>query len=289
MSEQTQIELEDTEINIDAEPTEPTEDVEDFEVEEEATDNQEAEKSTQDNSSDDEYVPVDDPAIQKRINNLYKQVKMSDSRNQMKDEMLEKAMQRIEELESRFAKTDEAQAETLLMERLREARDEGDDDSYDKIQQELIDFRANKIIEQKLAKQQKQPIVNYDAEAKYVTEMAMETLPNGDLARPWLHPDHPKYNDVIGRAAQLAVEYDGNDPYMVNKIMTQIDKEMAGNAMTQKKNTNNRAPDPMQGTNLTNNSTRSKIKLSKEEVAMAKKLGMSPEKYAQGKKMTGLV
>ena len=89
------------------------------------------------------------PEQQRKFNDLYKQVKMSDARNKMLADMNQKALDKIDELEKRFSQTDHAEAERILTSRLKEARESGDEDKADKIFQELIDFKVDSRLNKK--------------------------------------------------------------------------------------------------------------------------------------------
>ena len=123
------------------------------------------------------------PEQQEKFNDLYKQVKMSDARNQLKDQMLEKAMAKIDELEKRFSQTDQAEAEKVLKSRLQEARDEGDVDKEIAIFQELAELKKGA---QEKPKEQPKSNLPDDPETRYVVALAQETDDNGALIRPWL-------------------------------------------------------------------------------------------------------
>ena len=80
------------------------------------------------NNNEDQFDPrsqrveFDTPEQQAKFNDVYKQMKQSDARNQMLLEMLQKQQDQLDSMSSRFEKTDNAQAEKVLMERLERAQ-----------------------------------------------------------------------------------------------------------------------------------------------------------------------
>lgn len=222
------------------------------------------------------------PEQQEKFNDLYKQVKMSDARNQMKDQMLEKAMAKIEELEKRFSQTDQAEAEKILKTRLQEARDEGDMDKEFKILDEIMDFRRSQK-EQPKTKEQPKVEIPDDPETRYVVGLAQETDERGQPLRPWLVETHPRYKTMLTQATIIAneMELEGKE-FSLPQLMKTLDERM-------NKKPNTRSPDPM-GANLTSNKNANNIKpkLSNAEKAIAAKLGMSEADYLDGKLTYGV-
>lgn len=243
---------------------------------------QEQPANQQDDFDPKERVDIADPKVQRKFNDIYKQMKMSDARNQMLSKMNEKALEKISELESRFSQTDHAEAERVLNLRFKEARESGDDEKADKILQEIVDFR----IDSKLKKiEPKAPVVPQpaldDPDVQTVVAMAQETDIRGNLLRPWIAEGHPAHKNAMKLAGALALEVNAEMGYVdVGEVMRRMDDAMKPKATPQG---NSRAPDPMRG-NLTNNSAKGKLKLSSQELAAAHKLGVKPEDYLKWKR-----
>jgi hypothetical protein len=227
-------------------------------------------------------VEFSTPEQQKKFNDIYKQARMSDARNKMQEAMLQKAMEKISDLESRFSQTDQAEAERILTSRLKEARDSGDEDKADKILQEIIDFRVDRKIS---AKQPEKPIaVNPadDADVQTVVSLATETDERGAPVRPWIAQGHPKHNEAMKLAGALALQVQAELGYTdVAEVFRRMDDAMKPKAAQPQGNS--RAADPMRG-NLTNRPTQGKIKLSPAELNAAQKLGVKPEDYLKWKR-----
>lgn len=272
------------EPEVEAEVAQPeTQETEQAEVSEQP----EAQDSAQQEQEFDprQRVEFSTPEQQKKFNDLYKQVKMSDARGKMKDAMIEKALAEIDELKSRFAQTDQAEAERILTQRLKEAREAGDEEKADKIFQEIVDFKVDSKL--KTVVQPKISEINPGDEAniKTVVQLARETDENGVPLRPWIADNHPQHANAMKLAQATALTVNAELGYVdVAEVFRRMDDAMKPKAAAPKAPAgNSRAPDPMRG-NLTNRPTQGKIKLSPQEMAAAQKLGVKPEDYLKWKR-----
>lgn len=225
------------------------------------------------------------PEQQQKFDYIYKQTKMSDQRNQMLTDMLQQATKRIEEVESRFKQTDSAEAERILISKIKGARDIGDDASEFAATRELAEFIADKKISEKInyQPQYQAPPVN-PADIKYTEEFMYAADESGNLVRPWIQDGHPGQAEAIQFIEQAKQKYLG-DPYALPKTLAELDNYMRGKPqLTQQKtppsSPNTRAPSPMAGGNLTNNTGKTTIKMTRQELEIAKKLGVDPKRYA---------
>lgn len=220
------------------------------------------------------------PDQQKKFNDVYKQMRMSDARNKMLMDVNQKALDKIADLESRFQQTDHAEAERILTSRLKEARESGDEDKADKILQEIIDFR----VDSKLKSPKSEPIKVKpidDPDVVEIVNFAKEEDANGNLLRPWISAEHPNHANAMKLAGSLALQVNADLGFVdVGEVMRRMDDAMKAKPRVQ---TNTRSPDPMRA-NLTNQSPRGKIKLSPQELAAAEKLGVKPEDYLKWKR-----
>lgn len=220
------------------------------------------------------------PEQQRKFNDLYKQVKMSDARNKMLADMNQKALDKIDELEKRFSQTDHAEAERILTSRLKEARESGDEDKADKIFQELIDFKVDSRLNKKQPEKPKPVDAMADPDVRTVVRFAQETDASGNLLRPWIDARSPQHANAMKMAGAIAVSVDSEFGYVdIPEVMRRMDEAMKPKPTQQG---NSRAPDPMRG-NLTNGSSKGKMKLSPQELAAAQKLGVKPEDYLKWK------
>ena len=271
-------------VEVKSEDIAPHEEIEiipEPEAQEEAPET-EAEQEKEFNPRTDK-VDFSTPEQQEKFNYIYKQVKQSDARNQMLMDMLETATQKIGDLEGRFTQTDEADAKGILVNKIKHARSEGNDEAEISAIEELAEFLAEKKVQkvnkpavaevEKFAPQKAQ-------ETQYIQNLMTETDIRGDLVRPWLNENDPKFYNAINELEKISVKYIG-DPFALQKSLADLDI-----VMTQKKEppknppTQTRAPNPMQGGNLTNHKPKATIKLTKAELDIAKKLGVDPKRYA---------
>lgn len=228
-----------------------------------------------------ERVEITDPKVQAKLNNLYKQTKMSDARNKLMLDANMQLLSKVEELEKRFSQTDHAEAERILTSRLKEARAEGDEEKELKILNELVDYRADAKINQRVAKQKPtaEPI-QADPEVRYVLELAEEKDDSGQVMRPWLNQSHPQFKSATIQAEMIGQRlFAENGEIDIPTVMQELDKAMAKRP-TQRPQA--RQPDPMAG-NLTNRNSAPKLKLSPDEAAICAKLGIKPEAYLANK------
>lgn len=237
-------------------------------------------------------VDFSTPEQEAKFNHVYKQMKMSDSRNQLLNEMLQKQQQRLDDLETRFKNTDSADAEKMLMNKIRSARDSGDDAAEISALNELVEFKADKKILENSHKvqQSQQSQNNYETQsANYVASLMQETDIEGKTIRPYLYEGHPDFENSISMLDNISQKYAG-DPQAVPKSLAELDQFMKAK-MTNKQtpsNPSSRTPNPMQGGNLTNVNKKTTIKMTRAESDMLNKLNkslppgekISPQRYA---------
>lgn len=229
-----------------------------------------------------ERVEITDPKVQKKFNHIYKQMKASDTRNQMYMDLLERQQKEIDEMKARFSQTDTAEAERVLLGRMKEASETGDEEKAHKIMLELIDLRAeNKMKSLQQPKEIKKQIPEYDPDVQTVVKYAQEADASGNPLRPWLVQGHPQHENAMRLAGAVAMQVNADLGYVdVEEVFTRMDEAMKKKAAPQ---TSTRAPEPMRG-GLTNNQTRGKIKLSPQELAICQKMNVKPEEYVKWKR-----
>lgn len=220
-----------------------------------------------------------------RFKTVEAQRNAGDARNRMLMDLLEKQQERLDAIEGKFKQEETAYAEKTLLERLKSANDEGDTDAIAKAVDDLVKFRtdANKIIEKKPQKVNEKPL-ELDPDYQFVQELASETDDTGQPLRPWLLTEGPQTEVLVKKAEEIARDLyarNPNDPYIVAKVFKELDKEMAKQSTKQRPQT--RVPDPMQGSNLTQQQGRGGIKLSDKEREIARKLGVDPKRYLERK------
>lgn len=282
-------------VNLSEAPdTEQSE--QEIEVTEDTSVEDSSETETSQEESDDtdgfdpkERVEISDPKVRMKFNHLYKQMKMSDKRNTLYWDLIQKQQQELENIKSRFEQTDQADAEKILRTKLKEARDIGDDEAADKIMEDIVDFRLEKKLQEKLPKITKPvkpeiPEQFNTPEGQELLSFAYETNESGELAHGWMDSAHPQHQ----RALKLTALYRDEVEKELGEVdVTEVLKRVSANINKPVKQVtkplgNNRAPDPL-GRGLTNNSGKGKLNLSSEEMAICKKLGVNPEEYRKWK------
>lgn len=225
-------------------------------------------------------VDFSTPEQEAKFNYVYKQVKMSDARNAMLTEMLQTQQSQLDDLKTRFSNTDSADAEKMLFNKIKSARDSGDDAAEFAALNELVEFKADKKISAFKPQPQQPPQINN--ETQYITGLIQETDDSGAPLRPWLQEGHPDFMTAVNLLeTKISPQFKG-DPLYLQKSMYELDQIMR-NKMTDtppKQQAQTRTPNPMQGSNLTNVTKKPTIKMTRQELDIARKLGVDPKKYA---------
>lgn len=270
MSEETEVEV--TDIPDQADIEVPLEDLPQDEPEEQKTFNPKTDK-----------VDFDKPEQQERFNEVYRQLKKSDQRNAMLTDFLSEAVKKMDELsgvtkeiKNKENLQQEQDAENILIKKLRDAHEEGDNDTFVKTLRELQSFEVNrtaeKIFEQKVNEYTQKERAEVDDSAKYVESLMSEKDDTGNFRRPWLQENHPDFQEAIKELAVISLKYK-DDPQILQKSLNDLDKSM-GSPMTktEEPKPQTRAPNPMQGSNLTNHKPKGTIKMTRAEADILKKL-----------------
>jgi len=226
---------------------------------------------------------------QKRFNNLYKQVKMGDEKNDaLRAENaklvkhFEGALDRIDAIESKGTETEYTSAMDRLKDDRKVARDEGDEDKIDEINDSIADLKA----EQTLKKEEKrdnsisltpepppQSGINLTAEeSNHFNNKMWESNADGDLTRPWLHEGDDKYNDCLVETQKIMDEFAADDkplsiPVMINRLDKVMKYEVGDSG------------EILSGGNLTTSNNNEKVNYSEEQKYSAKKLGINSKEF----------
>lgn len=256
------------------------------------------------------FVDIEDPAVQKRFNRLYKQVKASDEANRLLREHianLEKSFSQIQQqqqvVQERFVSQEVQQARNFLQSEYQSAIDAGDFQRQQAIQQQWIlleaEVKAQEILKQQNAQpKDKYPPTNinqtvdqYDIpqdEAVYIDAWMNEKSPSGVVVREWAQPNHALFNAALAEAENVF-----KSPLWANKSvqerMAEVDRRM-GLVKPVKQS----APQVL-SSNLKTSPKRDDIKLTpqEEQIAIRMRLGKTPqesiERYkAQKRQMRGM-
>lgn len=231
-------------------------------------------------------VEFSTPEQQEKFNYMYKQTKMSDTRNQMLTNLLQEQQKQLDELKGRFSKTDSADAEHVLVNKIMAARDAGDPSAEMNATKEMVEFLADKKISEKVnnsPSKSANPVSAESPDSLYVISLMNETDDGGQPARPYLREGDPNFENALNTLESIKNKYMG-DPYALPKAMSELHQlmmpKMTQTAPNQPRPVQSRAPNPLQGGNLTNHKPQTTIKMTRQELEIAKKLGVDPKRYA---------
>lgn len=232
-------------------------------------------------------VEFDKPEQQERFNEVYRQLKKSDQRNAMLTDFLQNAVKELEEvrgftneLKTEKATQQEQEAENVLVQKLRNAHEEGDNETFVKTLKELQTFgvrrEAEKIFDQKVNELTNQERQTEQKQAEFVAQAMKERAPDGSFIRPWLQEEDPRFGQTLYQIQRIAKKYE-NDPDILVKTLKDLDQVMGGQMKEEEppkttQNPQSRAPNPMQGSNLTNHKPKGTIKMTRAEADILKKL-----------------
>lgn len=240
-----------------------------------------------------EFVETDDPKVLARINDLYGQVKKSDTRNQMiiqHNQMLEaklaEALERMDKTERTYKDTQSNNVESEIKTKLKAAREDGDYDTVDKLENDLLELKLERRLADKFPKiQEKTPqqqALTPEQEqaikaAYYVESLSQERDAQGNFVRPYLYDWHPDNEKASKMAESIRGELlsAGKTPDAAT-IMRILDDRML------KKPSATRGV-PNLRDDMGVNRDKTTIKLTAQEVNIARKMGITPESYAKQK------
>ena len=231
------------------------------------------------------------PEQQAKFNDVYKQMKNSDTRNAMLTELLEKTVERLDAMEGRQRNEEQNAAEQVLLSEIMSANEDGDVEKLTKTIGDLTKFRTDGL-KDGLKKEIIQEIVNKnEADKKRDAASVMDFMErqndDGTYQYPWMQEDHPGFGEFLSKASKIGAkleESEPDDPNLVYKVMERTNQEMMNwDAPKPEPKPQERTPDPMAGSNLTQQVPRNKIKMSPQEMEIARRLNVDPKKYAAHK------
>jgi len=243
-----------------------------------------------------EFVKTDDPKVIERINDLYGQVKKSDSRNQMilehnriMEEKLAEYQDKLSKLERNTQDTASNKVETELKAALRTAREENDYDAIETIEDKLLDLRVERRLADKMPKpepkappkvdpQQQQFEAQYLRNAAYLEVLGQEKDASGSPIRGYLFNNHPDNAKALELFESIPKEFAAAGKQAdIKTIMDVLDERIRGKKPKQQYSVlsgddNEAAP-------------RTVVRLTQAEINVAKNMGITPERYARQKQL----
>lgn len=195
-------------------------------------------------TSNDERVELS-PEQQKRFNQIYRQVKILENENkeyksvaQQQFEAIEALRQSQEQVVSHLQNKDYADVEAQLKQQRKQARENGDYDALDEINDRLEEIRIKKLAAQNTPKQEKQikpRVTNASEAASYaasqnaitaeeqsvIAAWQEEVSDTGESVRPWAFASDPRY-----QAALIESRAVFTNPNFANKSVAEKLKEV---------------------------------------------------------------
>ena len=189
-----------------------------------------------------EEVEMDGPT-QDRFNRIYRQMKTAKddvSRQERDIELMREHNQRLEE---RLNKREQEQANLQrdqnianLEQQYSQALEEGDNAKAASINRQMIQEQT-KVHEQPettVPSKAEKPVS--DVDAQYLTHWQNEVAEDGYFERPWIQPNHPKFN-YSRQLIQTVYAYPGWEGATLQQVLTRVDEIMDAES-TQNINTN---------------------------------------------------
>lgn len=234
-----------------------------------------------------EFVETDDPKIKERINDLYRQVKGADSRNQMiieHNRLMEQKLAEYEEKVNQLEKQTKIEitnkVETELKTRLRVAREEHDLDTIEQIEDKLQGLRDEKLksslaplpLKSTPNPAQKEFDQRMVHNAAYLQNLSEEKDAVGNLKRPYLYDWHPDNHKAVELFQSIPQEFAAAGKQADMKTIIEVlDERMQGKkrqAVGVLSGNDDDIPD------------RKTIRLTQEQLYVANRMGLTKEQYA---------
>ena len=239
-----------------------------------------------------EFVKTDDPKVQDRIDDLYRQAKGSDARNQMIMEhnrqleaRLAEYAEKVNQIERNTQNANSTKVEEEIGSAIKTAWEEGDFEKASTLNAKLLDLKVEKLKEEKPQErvqrpnpQQQQIDMQVVHNAKYLEFVSQEKDPQGQLARPYLYDWHPDNRKAVELFESIPKEFAATGKQADMKTIIEVlDERMRGKKPKQQTSVlgggENDAP------------ARQIVKLTAEEARVAKLMGIKPEAYARQKQL----
>lgn len=241
-----------------------------------------------------EFVQTDDPKVQERIDDLYRQVKGSDSRNQMIIEhnrqleaRLAEYAEKVNQMERSTKQANSTKVEEEIGLAIKTAWEEGDFEKAATLNAKLLDLKVEKLKDEKIPQEKVVQRPNpqqqaYEAQllkdAAYMEIISQERDAKGNLVRGYLFNGHPDNERAVDILEKVRYEFaSAGKQANIKTILDVVDERIRGkkpsHAATVLGGGENDAP------------VRNVIKLTAEEVRVAKLMGIKPEAYARQKQL----
>jgi hypothetical protein len=248
------------------------------------------------NKGTDEKVAMA-PDVQEKFNKIYKEAKTAKERAALLEAHTLKLQEATARLQNRLDEAEKRDAVADLKSQLRTARDQGDDDAVEKLQDKLTEIMVEAKLEKKIKPAQQQQVQQQDmqqaalqlsqSESRITTKWANEVDDDGEYLRPWAVTDtHPKSAVAADYLADLLQNEEYADLTIKEKLA--LVDEKYGRKTQVKRNVN-----AVGEGSLTKATEKTDIKLTPDEQRVAYRMfsklskGEAEKAYLEGKKLTG--
>lgn len=260
------------------------------------------------------FVQTDEPEVQKRINELYKNEKVANEKAiLLQDELRRIAdnaeqrenflLEKLNKIEGRYIEQDDEAALSSLRLQYNEAIQNMDYDTASKINEKIVDFKTEKKINTILTEKNRaennqrqqvkpKPVYSDPHDEADANRFQSEKAGDGSLARPWLQPNHPQFQDVIDVMAAISNGFiRKNQRPSLSAVMEKVDKWMGlgnqkGSSNQDSSSSLKHAPVLSSNTTLQASSDNQANKISDLERTYAAKLGVSDKDYLRIRKFS---
>lgn len=254
------------------------------------------ENNQPENKADNEKVPMT-PEVQARFNKLYGEAKTAKERAALLEAHTLKLQQATQKLQDRLDAAEKRDAVEGLKSQLRAAREQGDDDKVESIQEKLTELLVEEKISKKVkpetkeqprdAEMQQAAVQLSQSEQRITAKWANETDEEGELLRPWAAlSEHPKSTAAADYLAEL-IQSDEYSELTIKEKLAMVDEKF-GRKKQVKRDVN-----AVGEGSLTKASEKQDTKLTSEQKAVAWKIFSKLPKeeaekaYLEGLKLTG--
>lgn len=243
-----------------------------------------------------EFVKTDDPKILDRINDLYGQVKKSDAAKQMLIEhnkqieaRLIESIEKINKIERTTKDNASDRVEAELKASLRIAREEADFERIEQIEDKLLDLRVEKRVAEKIPAPQKEVTQKpnpqqqqYEQQlvhnAHYLEFLSNEKDSTGNTIRPYLQDWHPDNQKAVDLFTTIPKEFAAAGKQAdIKTIMQVLDERIQGKKA--------KSSTSVLGSDGADIPAKNVVRLTQEEINVAKRMGIKPEAYARQKQL----
>ena len=234
-----------------------------------------------------EFAEFQDPKAEARFKRIYGHVKRNErvigqmaGDNKVLFEANQKLLDRLAGVEKHISEKGTADSLSWLTSERKNAIEAGDlarvSDLSDKIAEVRLRSEVGKLTKPReappvqMGTKQEQDFLGSDLREAF-TGWAAEKDKSGNLARPWAQTGHPKFRRAVEMAAAVLndPEFQGED---TGAVLREVDRLMG--------NSKPAAATVLSGKNEEGGRVKP-AKLSAEQLAVAKKMGVKPEAYAE--------